>query len=309
MRSAAMENIVTMMLASSASRTDGSPMSVEDARSGYDALGQMLSPPPEATFEPIDLGGVPGAVVTTPSADPGRSIVYLHGGGYCIGSLTSHRAMVGHLAQHAKATVYAVDYRLAPEHPAPAALEDAVRAYRWVVEGVGSPTRTVIAGDSAGGGLTLATLLALRDGGGPLPAAGVLVSPWADLSQSGESMVSKAAEDPLVRAQDLDEWSRHYRGDVPAEDPRVSPLFGDLAGLPPLLIDVGTSEVLLDDARRVARRAITAGVDVTLTEGEELIHVWHFFAGAVPEADEALARIGRFIEARTPATSHRSTPS
>lgn len=297
------------MLTANAARVDGTSMSLEDGRAGYDALGQMLSPPDDAIFEPMDLGGVPGAAVTTPAGDPGRSVVYLHGGGYCIGSLTSHRAMVGHLAHHAEATVYAVDYRLAPEHPAPAALDDAVRAYRWVVENAGSPARVVLAGDSAGGGLSLATLLVLRDGGGPLPAAGVLLSPWADLSQSGTTIDSKATDDPLVRAQDLDQWSRHYRGDLLAEDPRVSPLFGDLAGLPPLLIDVGTSEILLDDARRVARRAIAAGVEVALTEGEELIHVWHFFAGAVPEADEALARIGRFMQSRTPSASHRSTPS
>lgn len=299
MRSAAMENIVTMLQANGA-RADGASMSLEDGRAGYDALGQMLTPPADATYEPMDLGGVPGAAVRTAASDPGRSIVYLHGGGYCIGSLTSHRAMVGHLAHHAKATVYAVDYRLAPEHPAPAALDDAVRAYRWVVANTGSPARTVLAGDSAGGGLCLATLLVLRDAGGPLPAAGVMVSPWADLSQSGATMASKAAEDPLVRAHDLEQWSRYYRGDVPVDDPRVSPLFGDLAGLPPLLIDVGTSEVLLDDARRVAQRAEATGVGVVLTEGEELIHVWHFFAGMVPEADEALARIGRFVESHTP---------
>lgn len=307
MRSAAMENIVTMLQANGA-RADGVPMSLEDGRAGYDALGQMLAPPPDATYEPMDLGGVPGAAVRTAASDPGRSVVYLHGGGYCIGSLASHRAMVGHLAHHAKATVYAVDYRLAPEHPAPAALDDALRAYRWVVANAGSPARTVLAGDSAGGGLCLATLLALRDASGPLPAAGVLLSPWADLSQSGATMVSKAVEDPLVRAHDLDQWSTSYRGGMPADDPRVSPVFGDLAGLPPLLIDVGTSEVLLDDARRVAKRAEAAGVDVVLTEGEELIHVWHFFAGTVPEADEALARVGLFVESRTPARASSTGP-
>lgn len=306
MRSEALENLLTMLRANGA-RAEGVAMSLEDGRAGYDALGQILTPPPGATFEAMDLGGVPGAAVRTPASDPERCVVYLHGGGYCIGSLASHRAMVSHLAHHAKATVYAVDYRLAPEHAAPAALDDAVRAFRWVVANVAVPSRTVLAGDSAGGGLTLASLLVLRDGGDPLPAAGVLLSPWADLSQSGATMASKAGEDPLVRAQDLAQWSDLYRRDLPAEDPRVSPVFGDLTGLPPLLIDVGTSEVLLDDARRVAARAAAAGVEVVLTEGEDLIHVWHFFAGAVPEADDALARVGQFIQSRTPSPSDRST--
>jgi acetyl esterase/lipase len=195
--------------------------------------------------------------------------------------------------------VLAVDYRLAPEHPFPAALDDACAAYRWTVADGADPARVVVAGDSAGGGLTLATLVALRDAGDPLPAAGVCLSPWADLTQSGATMSEKADADPMVHAEDLGRWAAAYAGpDQDPGSPGLSPLFADLSGLPPLMVEVGTAEVLLDDARRVTERARAAGVDVTLFEGEDLIHVWHFFAGAVPEADEGIARVARFIGER-----------
>lgn len=295
MRSDALEAIITMLRQTAEAR-DGADMTTAEWRAAYDALGQMFPVVPDTCFSEVDAGGVRAEWVVAPTADVGRTVVYLHGGGYCIGSLTSHRAMLSHLSAAAAARVLAVDYRLAPEHPHPAALDDAVTAYRWALtDGGALAARSVLGGDSAGGGLTVATLVALRDAGEPLPAAAVCLSPWTDLTASGTSITTKAAEDPMVRVEDLERWAAAYRGRTPASASSVSPLFADLAGLPPMLLDVGTSEVLLDDARRLAERARAAGIDVTLTVADDMLHVWHFFAGTVPEADEAVARVGEFI--------------
>ncbi len=292
MRSEALENIVTMLRSQAAERGDAE-MTVSEWREAYDGLGALLPAAEGVAVEKVDAGGVPAEWI---GAGDGPVVVYVHGGGYCIGSLDSHRSMLTHLASAVAGRVLALDYRLAPEHPFPAALDDACTAYRWVLAGGADPSRVVVAGDSAGGGLTLATLVALRDAGDPLPAAGVCLSPWADLTQSGATMAEKAEADPMVHAEDLDRWAAAYAGsDYDAGSAGLSPLFADLGGLPPLLVEVGTAEVLLDDARRLAERARAAGVEVTLFEGEDLIHVWHFFAGAVPEADEGIARVAGFI--------------
>jgi len=271
-------------------------MTVEEWRTAYDGLGLMLPAASEGVeVQRVDAGGVAAEWIVAEASGP--TVVYLHGGGYCIGSLDSHRSMLTHLALAIDGRVLAVEYRLAPEDPYPAALDDALTAYRFAIDSE-RPGRIVVAGDSAGGGLTLATLFALRDAGDPLPAAAVCLSPWADLTQSGPSMVSRAGADPMVRAEDLERWSALYRGPVSASDPRVSPIFGDFVGLPPLLLEVGTDEVLLDDARRVAEAAEGADLDVTLTVAEGMIHVWHFFAGAVPEADEGVTRVAEFVRTR-----------
>lgn len=291
MRSEQLEGIVTM-LRSGVGDADPAAMSVEDWRSAYEGLGALLPAREGVPVEAVDAGGVPAEWIG--GDENGAVVVYLHGGGYCIGSLNTHRPMLTHLAAAITGRVLAVDYRLAPEHPHPAALEDAVTAYRFAATAV-PRERLVVAGDSAGGGLTVATLMALRDAGEPAPAAGVCLSPWADLTQSGATISTNADVDPMVRAQDLERWSAAYAGSVGAGHAPVSPIFGDFSGLPPLLIEVGTAEVLLDDARRLAANARTSGVEVTLYEGPDLIHVWHFFAGAVPEADEGIARIATFI--------------
>ena len=295
MRSEALENIITMLRAQATERGDAE-MTIDEWREAYDGLGGLLPAAEGVPVESVDAGGVPAEWI---GAGDGPVVVYVHGGGYCIGSLDSHRPMLTHLASAIDGRVLAVDYRLAPENPFPAALDDACAAYRWVLAAGTDPARVVVAGDSAGGGLTLATLVALRDAGDALPAAGVCLSPWADLTQSGATLSEKADADPMVHAQDLDRWAAAYAGsDNDPGSPALSPLFADLSGLPPLLIEVGTAEVLLDDARRVAERARAADVDVTLFEGDDLIHVWHFFAGAVPEADEGIARLARFIGER-----------
>lgn len=297
MRSEALEGIVTMLRQNATARTG--EITVAEARQGYEALGQLLVPAPAVEAQPVIASGVP-AEWLVPADDGGRVIVYLHGGGYCIGSVASHRAMLTHLAAAAPARVLSVDYRLAPEHPHPAALDDAVSAYRWVTRDQRvHPSKVVIGGDSAGGGLTLATLVALRDAGDPLPAAAFCLSPWADLTQSGATVQERAAEDPMVRPTDLDRWAAMYAGVAAPGVPQISPVFSDLSSLPPLLIEVGTSEVLLDDARRIAENAKVAGVDVTLTEAEDMIHVWHLFAGTVPEADDGVARVAAFVRDRT----------
>lgn len=295
MPSEPLENIIAMLRTQAADRGDVE-MTLEQWRQAYDGLGGLLPVAEGVEVTPVDAGGVPAEWIGT---GDGPVVVYVHGGGYCIGSLGSHRPMLTHLAAATGGRVLAVDYRLAPEHPHPAALDDACTAYRWALDQGVDPGRTVIAGDSAGGGLTLATLVALRDGGDPLPAAGVCLSPWADLTQSGATMAEKADVDPMVHAGDLDRWAAAYAGDADPASPPISPLFADLSGLPPLQIEVGTAEVLLDDARRVATRAREAGVDVTTYEGPDLIHVWHFFAGAVPEADEGIQRVARFVRDHT----------
>jgi phosphinothricin tripeptide acetyl hydrolase len=291
MPSEQLANIVAMLCSSAAERGD-SQMTIDEWRQAYGSLGGLLPLCDGIPVVVTEAGGVPAEWI---GAGGQAVIVYLHGGGYCIGSLDTHRPMLTHLAHATAGRVLAVDYRLAPEHPHPAALDDALAAYRSVLAQGVAPSQVVLAGDSAGGGLTLATLVALRDAGDPLPAAGVCLSPWADLTQSGATVASNADADPMVRASDLDRWAEAYRGEADAAAPLISPLWADLHGLPPLHIEVGTTEVLLDDARRVAGRAGTAGVDVNLVEREDMIHVWHFFAGVVPEADVGIARVARFV--------------
>lgn len=295
MPSDALENIITMLRTQAADRGDVE-MTLQEWRQAYDGLGALLPMADGVGVQSVDADGIPAEWI---GAGDGPVVVYLHGGGYCIGSLDSHRPMLTHLAAATGGRVLAVDYRLAPEHPHPAALDDACAAYRWTLDQGVDPGRTVMAGDSAGGGLTLATLVALRDAGAPMPAAGVCLSPWADLTQSGATIAENADLDPMVRAEDLDRWAAAYAGDADPASPSMSPLFADLAELPPLLIEVGTAEVLLDDACRVAGRARDAGIDVTTYEGPALVHVWHFFAGTVPEADEGIERVGRFVRDRT----------
>jgi acetyl esterase/lipase len=223
-------------------------------------------------------------------------MLYLHGGGYVIGSLTTHRGLAGRLSQAAKARVLLIDYRLAPEHPFPAAVEDATAAYRWLLAHGCTPARLAIAGDSAGGGLTVATLVALRDAGQPLPAAGVCLSPWTDLEGLGESVTSKASADPIVQKEMLLRLASCYLGDADPRTPLAAPLYADLRGLPPLLVQVGTAEILLDDALRLAERAKAAGVAVTLEAWDDMIHVWQLFAPLLPEGQQAIARIGEFVQ-------------
>jgi acetyl esterase/lipase len=210
----------------------------------------------------------------------------------------SHRALVARVAAASGARGLNVDYRLAPEHPFPAAVDDAVAAYRWLLEGGLDPARIVVAGDSAGGGLTVSTLLALRDAGDPLPAGGVCISPWTDLACTGESITSRAEHDPMVQGPGLLDMAAAYLAGHDPRAPLASPLYAELHDLPPLLIHVGSAETLLDDATRLADRARDAGTAVELDVWDDMVHVWHAFAPLLPEADEAIGRIGAWVRGR-----------
>ena len=273
-----------------------SPPTLEERRQGMEAMMAANPLPDDIKTEPVDAGGVRAEWVSAPGADPASATLYVHGGGYVLGSINTHREFAGRLSRESGARVLNVDYRLAPEHPFPAAVDDATAAYRWMLKQGITPERAAIGGDSAGGGLTVATLVALRDAGDPLPAAAICLSPWVDLEGTGNSMTEKASVDPMVQQAGLLEMAAAYLGGADPKTPLAAPLHADLLGLPPMLIQVGTAETLLDDARRLADRAKQAGVDVTLEPWEDMVHVWQIFR--VPEADQATSRLGEFLKQR-----------
>jgi acetyl esterase/lipase len=241
------------------------------------------------------LGGIPVIEIEIAAIHSADVIVYLHGGGYALGSAQASVGLASDLGRRAKARAISVDYRLAPEHPHPAAVDDALAAYRGLL-GEGQPaSRIAVAGESAGAGLTLATLIAARDAGLPLPCSAVLMSPWVDLTLSGVSMTGKAAVDPVLSAAALRRRADGYVGIHDRAAPLISPLFADLHGLPPLLIQAGSHEVLLDDATRLATRAASADLTVRLEITAGVPHVFQGFAGILDEAGTALANAGAFI--------------
>jgi len=246
-----------------------------------------------------ECGGVPAEWITAPGAAADRVLLYLHGGGYVMGSINTHREMVSRLSRAAGARALLLEYRLAPEHPFPAAVDDAVAAYRWLLSQNLKPSRIVVAGDSAGGGLALATLVALRDAKLPSPAVGVCLSPWTDMEGIGGSMTTKAKEDPIVQREMLLGMAKLYLGQQDSRTPLAAPLYADLRGLPPLLIQVGSAETLLDDSTRVTERAKAVGVKVDLEVWDQMIHVWQLFAPILPEGQQAIERIGQFIREHT----------
>jgi acetyl esterase/lipase len=259
---------------------------------------EMLGARPQAadvTTIAASLGGVPALFIDAAEASPDEVIMYFHGGAYAVGTAASSVGLASDLGRHAGARVVSVDYRLAPEHPFPAALEDAISAYRALAGGGRSPARLAIAGESAGAGLAAATLAALTSEGLAQPLASVLMSPWADLTLTGDSLTGKAAVDPALTQAGLARRARDYAGGHDLADGRISPLFADLAGLPPLLIQAGSHEILLDDATRLAARAAAADVPVTLEVTAGVPHVFQGFAAILPEGDAALARAGAFL--------------
>jgi acetyl esterase/lipase len=271
------------------------PAELAERRRRLDVLGGSYPLPGDIRVEPTSVQGVPAEWTEAPGADASRVLLYLHGGGYCAGSLASHRPMVAEAGRQAGLRTLALDYRLAPEHPFPAALEDALAGYRHLLESGFAPGRIAIGGDSAGGGLTAATLLAIRDQGLPMPGCAWLVSPWVDLESTSASMESKAATDPMVQKVYLLEIAALYRGAAGARTPLVSPLHADLHGLPPLLIQVGSAETLLDEGVAFAGKAGAAEVAVTLEIWPDMIHVWHLFHPQLAAGRRAIARAGGFI--------------
>lgn len=268
-------------------------------RERFDKLADFLPSPDDIQSEKVTANGVSGEFISAPGADAARCIYYLHGGGYVIGNVNTHRVLAYDLSKASGARVLSMDYRLAPEHPFPAGLEDAVAGYQWLLESGVAPEHVVIAGDSAGGGLTVATLLALRDRGIALPAAAVCFSPWVDLLGEGESMTSRAEVDPMVQKEALLWYTDLYMAGGDPKDPLASPLYADLSGLPPVLIQVGDAETLLDDSTRLADRMKAAGVEVELEVWDRMIHVWQLFAPILSEGREAVAKAGAFIAAKT----------
>lgn len=247
----------------------------------------------ETTFEKISAGGVP-AEWSRRSDAGNRTILYLHGGGYGLGTIDTHRDLVARMCRASRANGLSLSYRLAPEHRFPAQLEDALAAYLWLLAQGTDPQHLVVAGDSAGGGLALSLLVKLRDSGYPLPAAAVCLSPWVDLEALGNSVDLNERYDYISRRA-LAQYRKRFVDDENARNPLAAPLYADLRRLPPLLVQVGSAEVLLDDSRRIALRAHEAGVDVTLRVWEDMIHVWQLFAFMVPQGSAAIDEIGVFV--------------
>ncbi|MFC1960123.1 alpha/beta hydrolase [Chloroflexota bacterium] len=269
-----------------------------ELRAKTDQLYAKLDIPAGVTIRPAQVGGIPAEWIGPTKAAGDGVILYLHGGAYTAGSPTLYRGLTSRLALASGTRALSIDYRLAPEHPFPAALDDALAAYRGLLESGIKPQNIIVVGDSAGGGLTTALLVSLRDSGDPLPAGAVLISPWTDLAGTGASILARANVDPILQWSSLKRMADGYRGDYEARHPLVSPLYADLRDLPPLLIQVGDLEILLHDATRLAERAEAVGVDVTLDRQANLWHDWPMFAQLVPESQEAIERIGDFIRER-----------
>lgn len=291
MANAALDEVVALLT----SRPWPENPTVEEMRQGFEQLGQKFAASASVQIDTVDANGVPAEWVIAAGVAAVRTILYLHGGGYVIGSPATHRGLAERLSKAAGARVLVIDYRLAPEHPFPAAVEDATTAYRWLLASGTEAGNIAVAGDSAGGGLTAATLVALRDAGDALPAAGICLSPWVDMEGMGASMTARAGLDPMVQKEGLLNMAALYLQGADPRSPLAAPLYANLHGLPPLLVQVGTSETLYDDATRLADRAQAAGVDVTLEPWEEMIHVWHLFAESLPEGQKAIDRIGAFV--------------
>ena len=325
MASAQLHTLVAA-IRSAPSRAD---LDVQQLRDQMEAQARAAPAAADIRCRPVEADGVPCEWVLAPACDERKVVLYLHGGGYYRGSLNTHRDLCSRISRAAGWAVLNVGYRLAPEHRFPAPLQDALAAYRWLLGSGVAPDQVVVAGDSAGGGLAAALMLALRDGAEPrgteprgteprgteprgaellraergtlragrgaLPCGAVLLSPWTDLEQTGPSMLSRAAADPSLTKAYLDRFAAAYLNGANARDPLASPWYGDLRGLPPLLIQVGTAEILEDDAARFAEKAQAAGVIVRLERWPDMIHVWQRYAAQLPEAAEAIAHIGVWL--------------
>jgi len=276
------------------------PATLAERRQRLDALGARYSLPDDVRVERVDANGVAAEWTTTPAADPSRVIVYFHGGGYISGSLDSHRHVIAQAGREAQARTLSLGYRLAPEHPFPAALDDALAGYRFLLSSGFRAQRIIVAGESAGGGLAIAMQVSARDIGLELPAGTWCSSPWVDLTLSGGSLITKAAVDPIVSKPYLEELATAYLHGADARLPLVSPIYADLSGLSPVLIQVGSCETLLDDSIRLAAVAGGAGVRVTLEVWPDMIHAFPLFYQQVAAGRRALTNVGAFIRSVVP---------
>lgn len=270
-------------------------LDIKKERAEMDAMAKLFKPLADIDCTHADIQGIPAEWITPSIVDRGRGILYLHGGYFISGSIESHRHLAGSIAYAAQAKALIIEYRLAPEHRFPAGIEDALTAYQWMLAQGYEPGQIFLAGDSAGGGLVLSCLLALKERNLPLPAGGVCLSPAIDLTFSGESWKKNLKKELIVNPYTADKLQSIYLGDVHARSPLASPLFGDLPGLPPILIQVGSDEMLLSDAQQFAERAKQAGVEVKLEVWPGMQHVWQYAASRLPEGRQAIERIGEFI--------------
>ena len=269
---------------------------VPELRVAFDGFGDFTPFDSSIEFELVDANGVACEIGVAPGSRTDATVFYLHGGGYVIGSFTSHRGLLARLGQAASMRTMAVDYRLAPEHPFPAAIEDAVTAYQWLLDSGTPSERIFFAGDSAGGGLVVATMLRCKARNIPLPRAAVLFSPFADMGTTGQSIVDNRDRDFVVTEGVAPGMAETYLAGADATSPEASPIYGDLAGLPPILIQVSSHEVLLDDSLRLLRAAILVDVQVHLRVYQGLPHVWQLFTGMLDEGQAALEEAGAFFD-------------
>jgi monoterpene epsilon-lactone hydrolase len=273
------------------------PESIIERREGFDAFTKVFPCAGDVVVEKVSANGVPAEWTSAPGADASRAVLYLHGGGYVIGSLDSHRHLASEIARDLGARTLALHYRLAPEHPFPAPVEDAIAGYRYLLAQGIAPRNIAFAGDSAGGGLVVAALVAARDAGLEQPSGGWCISPWVDMEGIGDSMTGKAGEDPMVQKEPLLEMSALYLNGADPRSPLAAPIYADLRGIAPLYIQVGAAETLFDDAIRLARVAGAADVPVTLEIWPEMVHVWHLFHHTVTAGRRAIAVGARHVRA------------
>jgi monoterpene epsilon-lactone hydrolase len=298
MPSRAMQDVIASLRDRQRASAGQAPPALEQRRAAF-VPGDRLHPvPDDVLVTEVTAGGVPAHWLAAPGTDTGRVLLFLHGGGYELGSVRSDGELAARLGRASGMRVLFPEYRLAPEHPFPAAIDDVVAAWRWLRTGQGLSVPSIaVAGDSAGGGLAVALLVAARDAGEALPAAAALMSPTVDLTSSGASMTERAGQDPVSTPAMLRQFAADYLAGADPKTPLASPLFASLAGLPPLLIQVGTADLLLSDSERLATAAAEAGTDVTLQIGEGLPHVYQLLLGT-PEAAQATEQIGKFLQAR-----------
>ena len=297
MPSQAMQDVIDVLRDRQKASASQAPPTLAERRAAFTPGDRLHPVPDDVLVTEVTAGGVPAHWLAAPGADTGRVLLFLHGGGYELGSLRSDGELAARLGRASGMRVLFPEYRLAPEHPFPAAI-DVLAAWRWLRTGQGlSAASLAVAGDSAGGGLAVALLVATRDAREALPAAAVLMSPTVDLTSSGASMTERGDQDPISTPAMLGQFASDYLAGADPKTPLASPLFAPLSGLPPLLVQVGTADLLLSDSERLAAAAAQAGVDVTLQVGEGLPHVYPIMLGT-PEAAEATEQIGKFLRAR-----------
>ena len=300
MPSQAMEELIDALRDRQKATASQAAPALEERLAAFAPAGRLHPVPDDVLVTEVTAGGVPAHWLAAPGTDTGRVLLFLHGGGYELGSLRSDGELAARLGRASGMRVLFPEYRLAPEHPFPAAIDDVLAAWRWLRTGQDlSPGSIAVAGDSAGGGLAVALLVASRDAGEALPGAAVLMSPTVDLTSSGASMTERAEQDPISTPAMLRQFASDYLAGADPKTPLASPLFAALSGLPPLLIQVGTADLLLSDSERLATAAAAAGADVTLQIGEGLPHVYQLLLGT-PEAADATEQIGKFLRGRVP---------